>query len=72
MIDWLIELRKNKGLSTYETAEQSGISQSYYSAIENEKRGCPLNPDIAKAIAKTLEFDWTRFYEQEKNTEEGV
>ena len=60
---WLIEIRQNLGLSTYGASKKIGISQSYYSAIENGERGNPLKVDMAKAISKALNFDWTRFYE---------
>ena len=63
MRKWLREIREKAGLTTYETAERAGISQSYYFAIEVGERGNPLNVDIAKKIAEVLGFDWTRFYE---------
>nr|DAO88590.1 MAG TPA: helix-turn-helix domain protein [Caudoviricetes sp.] len=44
----------------------AGISQSYYASIETGNRGKPLNADVAKKIAEALHFDWTRFYEDEK------
>ena len=62
MRDWLIEIRKDKKLSQYEVAALSGISQSYYAAIEVGVRGKPLNVDTAKKIASALDFQWTRFY----------
>lgn len=62
MRDWLIEIRKDKKLSQYEVASLSGISQSYYAAIEVGVRGKPLNVDTAKKIASALDFQWTRFY----------
>jgi len=65
LIMWLKELRETKGLSQKETAKKAGISQQYYNFIENEKRGNPLNPDIAKKIAAVLDFDWTQFYNDE-------
>jgi len=63
--DWLKEIRQSLGLSTYKASEKIGISQSYYSAIENGKRGNPLSTDIAKAISKAFNIDWTRFYESD-------
>lgn len=53
------------GLTTAEAANLSGISQSYYSLIENGTRGNPLNVDIAKKIASALNFEWTQFYDDE-------
>ena len=66
MRQWLKELREQSGLSQCSVAEKSGISRNYYSAIENGERGKPLNVDVAKKIAEALHFDWTRFYEDEK------
>ena len=66
MRQWLKELREQSGLSQCSVAEKSGISQNYYSAIETGERGNPLNVDVAKKIAEALHFDWTRFYEDEK------
>lgn len=63
MRNWLVDIRKAKGMSQYDAAEKSGISQSYYAAIETEMRGNPLKVDIAQKIAKALGFSWTKFYE---------
>lgn len=63
MRNWLVDIRKAKGMSQYDAAEKSGISQSYYAAIETEMRGNPLKVDIAQKIATALEFPWTKFYE---------
>ena len=63
--DWLISLRKNKNLSQREVADVAGISNNYYSWIETGMRGVPVH--TAKKIAEALDFDWTLFYEDEKN-----
>lgn len=65
MRKWLAEIRSSMGLTTYAAADLVGISQSYYSSIENGTRGTPLKVDTAKRIAAALGFDWTRFYEGE-------
>ena len=64
MRDWLVEIRKEKQLSQYDAAEKSGISQSYYAAIETGARGNPLKVDVARKIAETLDFNWIKFYEE--------
>ena len=64
MRQWLINIRKSKGLSQYKVAREANISQSYYAEIEGGYRGNPLNVNIAKSIAKVLDFDWTLFYEE--------
>ena len=42
-------------------ADIANISESYYCLIENGER----NPHVetAKKIAKALDFDWQKFYE---------
>ena len=46
-------------------ADEAGISQSYYAAIELGTRGKPLAVPVAKNIAAVLGFPWTRFYDEE-------
>lgn len=68
-----MEIRKVRGLSQQEVADQAGISQSYYASIETGMRGNPLSVIVAKKIAHVLGFDWTRFYEEaEKESEKSV
>lgn len=59
---WLLFYRKKSGKTHQEVAEEAGISRPYYSQIENGKR----KPSVktAKAIALTLGFSWTKFYEK--------
>lgn len=64
MRKWLVEIRKGRHLSQQQTAKAAGISQSYYASIELGIRGRPLGVPVAKAIAKVLDFDWERFYEE--------
>lgn len=61
---WLLSIRLNAKLSQFEVAKRAGISRAYYTNIESGKRGAPLNVNIAKKIAKVLNFEWTRFYEE--------
>ena len=65
MRKWLVEIRKERHMSQQEAANEAGISQSYYAAIELGVRGRPLGVPVAKAIANALDFDWERFYENE-------
>ena len=60
---WLKTIRENKKLSQTDIAEQSGISQNYYSSIETGERGNKLPVETAKKIAAVLDFKWTLFYE---------
>lgn len=58
---WLIKLRN--GATQSEVAKASGISQNYYSMIENGERKPSVS--VAKRIGATLGFDWTLFFEDD-------
>ncbi len=60
-MEWLKAIRKEQKMSQAHVAELANITQPSYTNIENGKR----SPSVAtaKAIASTLGFDWTRFYE---------
>ncbi|MDA1477307.1 helix-turn-helix transcriptional regulator [Bacillus sp. CLL-7-23] len=62
---WLKKYREDKGLIQQEVADASKIERAYYTMIEN---GC-RKPSVlvAKRIGKTLDFDWTLFFEDERN-----
>jgi len=61
MRDWLVCLRKARGLTQKEVAKRSRISQSYYSMIENGERGQCIPLDTAQRIADVLEFQVEKF-----------
>lgn len=63
----LKQLRTNIGKSQEEIADMAGVSQQYYSFIENGDRGKKLPVPTAKKIAGALGIDWTRFYEEDTN-----
>lgn len=60
-MDWLKQIRLSQNLKQEQVAANAGIERAYYSMIENGKRKPSVA--IAKAIAETLGFDWTRFFE---------
>ncbi|WP_338748993.1 helix-turn-helix domain-containing protein [Bacillus sp. FJAT-52991] len=62
MRDWLIRLRKNKGLTQANIAEQVFIDRSYYTQIEQGKRDPSIG--VAKQIAKLLQFHPSLFYSE--------
>lgn len=62
MRGWLIELRGNQ--TQKQIAKECGISQNFYSWIETGER-TPSVP-VAKEIAKALDFDWTKFFENDE------
>lgn len=61
MREWLVQLRKQQGLTQQQVADRAGISRSYYSGIENGTRDGQV--DKIKRIADVLGFDWTIFFE---------
>lgn len=60
---WLIDTRKNKGLTQREIATLSQIERPYYTQIENGTR--TPSTTVAKRIADVLSFEWTNFFENE-------
>lgn len=63
MREWLIQKRKRALLTQADVARRSGISQPSYNAIEQGKTD--PKPETAKKISAVLEFEWTRFYEED-------
>ena len=68
MRDWLKQHRDDRILNQEETARLSGISRSHYTHIELGNKTPSV--EVAKAIAKTLKFNWTRFFEDERSVKE--
>lgn len=62
--EWLKEYRKKKGLYQRQIASLLGIDQSAFSHYEQGRKSPPV--DMAKKIGKILDFDWTRFYDDEE------
>ncbi len=60
-MEWLIEVRKSKGIKAVEVARLLDISRARYCNIEKGRE----RPTIAQAkrIGRILSFDWTKFYE---------
>lgn len=69
MRSWLVAIREQKGMSQKSVAEKVEISQPSYCNIENGER----SPSVAtaKRIAVVLDFDWTRFFEDEERGSTG-
>ena len=63
MRKWLREIRRKKDLTQCEVAKICGISRSYYTHIERGQKTPKVN--IAKKIARELNFDWKIFFEDE-------
>lgn len=67
MREWLKVIRKEKKMSMAQVAAEAGISQSYYSDIENGRRGYLVPVRTATAIADVLGFPWEIFYQKEES-----
>lgn len=65
---WLRNYRNQKKLTQEEVAKLSDISRSFYTHLENGTKTPSV--DVAKKIAKTLEFDWTLFFNTECSLKE--
>lgn len=63
-LEWLVEIRVGKDLPQDRVAAEAGISQALYSRIEMGYKS-PTKSQ-AEAIAKVLDFDASRFEEEEK------
>nr|PZN17647.1 MAG: XRE family transcriptional regulator [Chloroflexota bacterium] len=61
---WLIELRKERGLSQHQLASRIGISRSYYSEIEVGTK--TPSGRTAKKIADYFGFDMSVFFEENR------
>lgn len=64
--NWLVTIRKERGLSQKYVAEQVRIAQPSYCTIEKGKTRPAV--ETAKAIASILGFDWTRFYDEKEES----
>lgn len=68
MRDWLKDMRVTKGLTQEQVALLSGISRSYYTSIEQGIKTPSVS--TAKAVAKTLKFNWVIFFENNCSSKE--
>ena len=65
-MNWLKAIRGNT--SQREVAEKSEITQAFYCEIEAGKKRPSVA--VAKKIAATLGFEWTRFFDEEDRAAE--
>lgn len=56
MRDWLKSLRKEKGLSIKEVSGKLGISESYYSLIEDGSRQKNMDITLASGLASIFQI----------------
>ena len=62
--EFLIIRRKERGLSGRRVAKLCNLNPGSYCNIENGHREPSV--DTAKRIAKVLELDWTKFFEEKE------
>jgi len=65
----LLLMREKANLTQQALAERVGVTRQMISAIEN---GASPSVGTAKKIAKALDFNWTRFYEDEDQAQPPV
>ena len=65
-MEWLKELRTEKNLTRLKLGEIAGVSEQYVYLIEIGERRPSVA--VAKKIAAVLDFDWTRFFEDNAET----
>lgn len=66
MRSWLIELRQKRNLSQADIAKMIGVTQSYYSLIENGERQSDLNLSTAEKLSKIFKISLKKISEYEK------
>lgn len=65
MREWLVQKRKEKGLTQQQVADAAFINRAYYSQIESGKR--MPSPDVCKKIATILDFQASTFFSEDTN-----
>lgn len=65
MREWLKNIRNEHELTQNDVAERAGIERAYYTMIENGNRTPSVT--VAKAIGKSLGFEWILFFSQDGN-----
>ena len=61
---WLKQIREEKKFTQEELAVKLGVTRQHIGLIENGVTTPSV--EVAKKIAAVLDFDWTRFYEDEQ------
>lgn len=59
---WLIQVRHDSGMTFNEISKRVGVTPQCLYWWEIGIRN--PSPKMAKKVAETLNFDWTRFYEE--------
>ncbi|HBP38661.1 MAG TPA: transcriptional regulator [Clostridiales bacterium] len=62
MRKWLVDRRKNRGMTQMDIAAKAGISRAYYTQLETGQRDPSIK--VAIRLAEILDLEWTWFYEK--------
>ena len=66
MREWLKELREKNNLTQQNVAERSGVTQQYYSLIENGERQADMSLSMARKLADIFGVPIEKILEKEK------
>lgn len=58
MREWLLDMRKEDGLTGKDMAAKLGISEAYYNRIEHGQRKKSLSLEFCMKLAEALGRDW--------------
>lgn len=67
---WLKKIRIEKGLTQQDVADSGNFARTYYTMVEQGKRTPSV--EVAKSIARVLEFEWTVFFDDECNVSKHI
>ena len=56
----LLDMRQSRGWTQQETAENAGISRSYYAMLETCGRAPSVN--VARKLARVFDIEWHMFF----------
>lgn len=68
MRDYLVTLRKEKGLTQKQLAQKLDISESYYNQIENGERQKRMDVTLLDRLANALNVTISTLIDYENNT----
>ena len=67
MREWLLNLRKEKGMTQLDVAKQLDISEAYFNYIENGERQKKMDIALVSKLSTVLGVPLTEIIENEKS-----
>lgn len=67
MREWLLNLRKEKGMTQLDVAKQLDISEAYFNYIENGERQKKMDITLVSKLSTVLDVPLTEIIEYEKS-----